>query len=74
MNILLTGGAGYIASHTCVALIEAGYTPVIADDFSNSHPEVLNRLEKITGQSIACKTGDVADAAFMADILRRHDI
>ena len=74
MNILLTGGAGYIASHTCVALIEAGYTPVIADDFSNSQPEVLNRLAKITGKTIACETGDVADVAFMTDVLRRHDI
>ncbi len=38
MNILLTGGAGYIASHTCIALVQAGYTPVIVDNFSNSHP------------------------------------
>ncbi|MDO9405031.1 MAG: UDP-glucose 4-epimerase GalE [Polaromonas sp.] len=74
INILLTGGAGYIGSHTCVALIEAGYTPVIADNFSNSQPEVLNRLKTITGQAIACETGDVADAAFMTDVLRRHNI
>lgn len=49
MNILLTGGAGYIGSHTCVALVQAGFTPVIVDDFSSSHPEVLQRLQQITG-------------------------
>lgn len=74
MNILLTGGAGYIGSHTCVSLVSAGYTPVIADNFSNSKLEVLNRLKTITGQAIACETGDVADAAFMTDVLQRHNI
>ncbi len=74
MNILLTGGAGYIGSHTCVALAQAGYTPVIVDDFSNSHPAVLQRLQQITGQAIACEQGDVADAAFMTDVLRRHPV
>lgn len=74
MNILLTGGAGYIGSHTCVALVQAGFTPVIVDDFSNSHPEVLQRLQQITGQAIACERGDVADTAFMTDVLRRHPV
>ena len=74
MNILLTGGAGYIGSHTCIALAQAGYTPVIVDDFSNSHPAVLQRLQQITGQTIACEQGDVADAAFMTDVLRRHKV
>lgn len=73
-SILLTGGAGYIGSHTCVALIEAGYQPVILDDFSNSHPAVLQRLAQITGQAVVCEQGDVADAAFVADVLRRHDV
>ena len=61
MNILLTGGAGYIGSHTYVALFDAGYTPVILDNFANSHPEVLNRLERITGQPVICERGDVQD-------------
>ena len=74
MNILLTGGAGYIGSHTCVALVQAGFTPVIVDDFSNSHPEVLQRLQQITGQAVACEQGDVADTAFMTDVLRRHPV
>ncbi|QJC55787.1 UDP-glucose 4-epimerase [Polaromonas vacuolata] len=50
MNILLTDGAGYIGSHTCVALIQAGFTPVIVDDFSNSDPAVLLRLKKSPGK------------------------
>ena len=59
MNILVTGGAGYIGSHTYVALLEAGYTPVILDNFANSYPEVLNRLERITGKPVICERGDV---------------
>ena len=74
MNILLTGGAGYIGSHTCVALVQSGFTPVIVDDFSNSHPAVLQRLQQITGQAIACERGDVADATFMTDVMRRHSV
>jgi UDP-glucose 4-epimerase len=74
MNILLTGGAGYIGSHTYVALLEAGYTPVILDNFANSHPEVLNRLERITGQPVICERGDVQDRALVEAVLKRHDI
>lgn len=74
MNILLTGGAGYIGSHTCVALIEAGFAPVILDNFSNSHPAVLQRLEQITGQPVVCERGDVLDTAFVEAVLRRHKI
>ena len=74
MNILLTGGAGYIGSHTCVALIEAGFTPVILDNFSNSHPAVLERLQQITGQSVVCEKGDVLDTPLVVDVLARHNI
>lgn len=74
MNILLTGGAGYIGSHTYVALLDAGYTPVILDNFSNSHPEVLNRLEQITGQPVICERGDVQDRGRVEAVLRRHAI
>ena len=74
MNILLTGGAGYIGSHTCVALIEAGFTPVLLDNFSNSHPAVLQRLQRITGQSVVCERGDVLDTSWVEAVLRRHDI
>jgi UDP-glucose 4-epimerase len=74
MNILLTGGAGYIGSHTHVALVEAGYTPIILDNFSNSHPTVLSRLEEITRQPVICERGDVLDTPFVEDVLRRRQI
>jgi UDP-glucose 4-epimerase len=74
MNILLTGGAGYIGSHTYVALVEAGYTPVILDNFANSHAEVLRRLQRITGRPVICEEGDVADRALVESLLRRHRI
>ena len=74
MNILLTGGAGYIGSHTCVALIEAGFTPVLLDNFSNSQPAVLQRLQAITGQAMVCERGDVLDTPWVEAVLRRHGI
>ena len=52
MSILLTGGAGYIGSHTCMELLDAGYEVVIADDFSNSSPKVLERMKNISGREI----------------------
>ncbi|MEE0857881.1 MAG: UDP-glucose 4-epimerase GalE [Acutalibacteraceae bacterium] len=61
MKILLTGGAGFIGSHTCIELIEAGYEVVIADDLSNSKPAVLERLEELTGKKIKFYNIDVAD-------------
>lgn len=57
--MLLTGGAGYIGSHTAVELLKAGYDVVIADNFSNSSPDVLERIEKITGKKPICYTADV---------------
>ncbi len=74
MNILLTGGAGYIGSHTHVALVEAGYTSIILDNFSNSHPTVLQRLEEITKKPVVCERGDVLDTAWVEEVLRRHEI
>ena len=61
MKILLTGGAGYIGSHTAVELLDAGYDVVIADNFSNSSPMVIGRIEKITGKKVAIYDVDVAD-------------
>ena len=49
MQVLLTGGAGYIASHTLIELIEAGHDPVVVDNYSNSTPDVVSRVEKIVG-------------------------
>lgn len=72
MKILVTGGAGYIGSHTCVALIQAGFAPVIADNFSNSHPLAISRIEAITGTRPECHKCDVADADAMSTILQSH--
>jgi UDP-glucose 4-epimerase len=73
-SILLTGGAGYIGSHTYVALAEAGFQPVILDNFSNSSPAVLERLQRITGQAVECIRGDVADTALVQSLLMQHQI
>ena len=62
MKILLTGGAGYIGSHTAVELINGGYDVVIADDLSNSKPEVIKRISRITGRAPAFYRIDVCDA------------
>jgi UDP-glucose 4-epimerase len=74
MNILLTGGAGYIGSHTYVSLLNAGYTPVILDNFANSHVRVIERLQAITGRPVLWERGDVLDAPLVEALLRRHAI
>ena len=61
MNVLLAGGAGYIGSHTCVELIEAGHSVVIADNFSNSCPEAVKRVEELTNTKIPLYEADVCD-------------
>ncbi len=72
MNILLTGGAGYIGSHTAVALVEAGFQPIVLDNFSNSHPAVMERLARITGTTITLERGDVLDTPWVESVLRQH--
>jgi len=59
MNILVTGGLGYIGSHTCVKLLESGYTPIIVDNLYNSKKSVLYRIEQITGKKPLFYYGDV---------------
>ena len=61
--VLVTGGAGYIGSHTCVELLEAGYVPAVFDNFSNSSPEVLARIESLTGRPLRFYQGDIRDPA-----------
>ena len=56
MNILVTGGAGYIGSHTCVELLSSGYGVVVVDNLCNSNPKSLERVEKLTGKTIDLKT------------------
>ena len=74
MKILLTGGAGYIGSHTYIALAAAGFTSVILDDFSNSSPVVLDRLQELTGEPVRCQQGSVADMALVQSLVARHGI
>ena len=74
MNVLLAGGAGYIGSHTCVELIEAGHSVVIADNFSNSCPEAVRRVEELTGASISLYEADVCDKAAVKKIFSENNI
>lgn len=72
MNILVTGGAGYIGSHTCVELLNAGHGVVVYDNFSNSHPEALRRVEQITGKAVTLVRGDIRDQGALEATLRQH--
>lgn len=72
MSILLTGGAGFIGSHTYVELVKAGFEPVIADDFSNSSEAVIARLEAITGQPVKWYKVDSCDRAALARVFESH--
>ena len=74
MKVLVTGGAGYIGSHTCVELIEAGHTPIVIDNLCNSSAESLNRVKTITGKEVAFYQGDVRDAALLNRIFSEHTI
>ena len=73
MRILVTGGSGFIGSHTVVQLVEAGHTPIIFDNFSNSSSEVLNRLSKILGNKPLFIQGDVRDKSAAEDALKNYD-
>ena len=70
MSILVTGGAGYIGSHTCVELLNAGHQVTVFDNFCNSHPESLARVERITGKPVGLVRGDVRDGAALVAALR----
>lgn len=74
LTILVTGGAGYIGSHTVVELINSGYDIVIVDNFSNSHPEVIKRLEAITQQSITYYNVDILDKESLRQVFTEHQI
>jgi len=72
MKILVTGGAGYIGSHTCVELLQAGHEVVVFDNFSNSHPEALKRVEQITGKKLVLVRGDIRDLEAIETALRQY--
>lgn len=74
MNILLTGGAGYIGSHTAVELINSGYNVIVADNYSNSCPEVIKRIEKIAGRTVPAYEIDVADTVALDKVFVQHKI
>ena len=74
MKVLVTGGAGYIGSHTCVELVEAGYTPIVVDNLCNSSAKSLERVKEITGQDIPFYQGDVCDEAHLDSILNEHEV
>ncbi|MBC7917862.1 MAG: UDP-glucose 4-epimerase GalE [Rhodoferax sp.] len=69
-DILITGGAGYIGSHTCVELLQAGYAVTVLDNYCNSKPEALKRVEQITGKTLVRVQGDVRDQAALEGALR----
>lgn len=73
-NILITGGAGYIGSHTAIALSQAGYQPIIVDNFSNSEKSVLKGLAKIIGKETPCYEGDCNDKSFMHRVFSENPI
>ena len=72
-KILVTGGAGYIGSHTCIALHQAGYDVVVYDNLSNSSIEAINRASKLAGQPIEFIEGDIRDAKLLKQVFAEHD-
>ena len=74
MKILVTGGAGYIGSHTCVELLNDGHEVVVIDNFVNSSPESISRVEQITGKKVALYEGDIRDEKILSRIFKEHTI
>ena len=74
MNVLVTGGAGYIGSHTCLELLEKGYGVVVIDNLCNSNPESLNRVQELTGKTLKFYEGDVRDEALLRKIFAENAI
>ena len=73
-KILITGGAGYIGSHTAVVMVEAGLTPIILDDLSNSSESVIDRLEEIMGYKPIFYKGDCNDSSILNQIGKEHQL
>ena len=72
MNILVTGGAGFIGSHTLIELIAAGHNPVVVDNLSNASPEAIHRVEKIVGQPIPFYEVDIRDREGLEKVFSQH--
>lgn len=73
-TVFLAGGAGYIGSHTAVELLNAGYDVIIADNYSNSSPEAVRRVEKITGKTVKLYELDIKDTARLSEVFESNDI
>ncbi len=71
-NVFITGGAGYIGSHCAISLIKNGYSPIILDNFSNSHQSLIKRLEKITKKKITFYNIDIRDKKKLRLIFKKH--
>ena len=74
MNVLVTGGAGYIGSHTCLELLERDYGVVVIDNLCNSNPKSLDRVQKLTGKTLSFYEGDVRDEALLRRIFAENEI
>ena len=73
MSILVTGGAGFIGSHTCVELLESGYDVVVIDNLCNSNPKSLDRVTELTGKPVKFYEGDVRDEALLRKIFAERN-
>ena len=74
MNVLVTGGAGYIGSHTCLELLESGYGVVVVDNLCNSSPKSLDRVRELTGKEITFYEGDVRDEDLLRKVFAENEI
>ena len=74
MNILVTGGAGYIGTHVALELLAAGWEPVLLDNFSNASPTAMPALARLAGRTLRCVEGDIRDPKCLDGVLERHDI
>ena len=74
MNVLVTGGAGYIGSHTCIELLESGYGVIVIDNLCNSNPKSLDRVKSLTGKEVKFYEGDVRDEALLRKIFAENEI
>ena len=74
MKVLVTGGAGYIGSHTCVELLQAGYEVVVVDNLSNSDRESLNRVARITGKQLEFHQVDICDKSALNTVFEQSKV
>ena len=74
MSILITGGAGYIGSHTDLCLLNEGYDIVVVDNYDNSSPEALRRVMELTGKTFPYYEADACDEEKLAEIMKKHGV